>query len=200
MLRQEITKPGTWLHSHPWMVVGFLLGVNAGALLLHFMIQSESSDAVAALIGSMLGSGLAVAGAVWISRQEEIRKKVSLREYAEALTASIDLFYKEFLEIIDNERRAASKERDALTLLSQAVSNAVSQADESRPLFHIDATQAIRHQQFVAGLRLLESTVSELLAEVKQPYIQMYGWERTDFTKLRGHKNLVSTFSFNIGR
>lgn len=64
-----------WLGDHPWVVVSFLAGAALGTTIALPVLDVELPDGVATLWGAILGAGIAVYGAAWITGHRERRQQ-----------------------------------------------------------------------------------------------------------------------------
>jgi hypothetical protein len=68
-----------WIYHHPWAITGFMLGIGIGILICLPLLPYTLPDSSAQLIGSFLGAGIAVTGAIWITTNKERQFRADLR-------------------------------------------------------------------------------------------------------------------------
>lgn len=68
-----------WIYHHPWAITGLLLGIGIGILFCLPLLPYTLPDSSAQLIGSFLGAGIAVTGAIWVATSKERRFRADLR-------------------------------------------------------------------------------------------------------------------------
>jgi hypothetical protein len=79
MNKSRFARMLQWCHDYPWAITGFFLGVGVGILTCLPLVPYVLPDSSAVLIGSFLGAGVAVTGAIWVTTIKERRFRADLR-------------------------------------------------------------------------------------------------------------------------
>jgi len=79
MNTSRFTRMQRWCHDYPWAITGFFLGIGVGILICLPLVPYVIPDSSAVLIGSFLGAGVAVTGALWVTTIKERRFRSDLR-------------------------------------------------------------------------------------------------------------------------
>lgn len=188
MLQRQITNAGGWLHTHPWAIVFFLLGTIVGVLLLALLTRQGSADAVASVVGAAIGSGLAVFGALWVSHNDNRRRKNTLIDCIQSLVRPVTANIDSLLEMLVKPDRDENVVR---TQMKKSLGNAVATRKHLASLHDLflgNPWEALLYNLLTAGFVLLERRLEELIEEADQTHHIMYGWPRRDFDDLKAAK------------
>ncbi|MCL6711678.1 hypothetical protein M8R20_32320 [Pseudomonas sp. R2.Fl] len=145
-----------WLHNHPWTVVSFLIGTNIGVLLFHFVSGRDTAGAWATLLGAVVGSMVAVFGAIWASQ-------ANLRRDLRALRQGVLTIVSPLRDLADNSRQllAAAEgskgplsagDFGALKHLRVAADHTLGSMNEIRDAFAIRPLDRIVYYQIISSL------------------------------------------------
>lgn len=186
MWQRIITKPGGWLHAHPWTVVAFLAGIVAGIGVAKLVAGFPSADAIASILGAGIGSAMAVLGAVWVANREERNRRSKLLSTLASITELTVTKATTLLGMLAEAKR----DNDAVRVLLEeahgiALMNQVTLLN-MQPLFARDVSENLAYLQVMGDYATLLKELEKIIREVGTTANRMYiaSWDRTDFPGL----------------
>ena len=186
MWQRAITRPGGWLHKHPWAVVGFLAGMVAGVVVAKLIAGFPSADAIASIFGAGIGSAMAVLGAVWVaSRDERERRRIVLSTLA-TMSAPTTSGVRELLDYLHADERSNAHVRELLRNCWDLTSTTNTALVNMKAVFERNIGENLAYLLVLGRYSTILSQLQALMNEVGQPENILYddGWKRRDFTAL----------------